>query len=97
MNIKLREVLKSLSDGEVQSISESFVNDSGLDNLRKQINSKSNIGEVNFSRRDISDAIINELCNRLLNCNIELGKRNSKVSFLKRLFKFRFKSIPMAR
>jgi len=55
-----------------------------------QLNSKSNVGDFDFSHKEISDGIIDELTERLLTRNIDLGKRNIKVSFLKRLFKFRF-------
>jgi hypothetical protein len=90
MNAKLQDVLKSLSDGELCAISKSFMRNSNMEHLKMQLNSKSNVGDFDFSHKEISDGIIDELTERLLTRNIDLGKRNIKVSFLKRLFKFRF-------
>jgi hypothetical protein len=90
MNTKLQNVLKSLSDGELCVISKSLNRGTSIEPLKMQLNSKSNVGDLNFSHKDLSIGVINELVERLLNRNIDLGKRNVKVSFLKRLFKFRF-------
>lgn len=87
---KLRTVLSQLSDGELSAVSNSFTNNSDLDSIKNQLVSKSNLGYFDFSKRDLSNSLINEFTNRLLSKNIDLGKRNKIVTFLKNLSKFRF-------
>jgi hypothetical protein len=86
----LRNTLSSLSDGELSAISNSFT--SNLDNnfIREQLLSKSDFSNLEFSRKELSDSLISELTGRLLSKNIDLGKRNKVVTFLKKLSKFRF-------
>lgn len=87
---KLRTVLSQLSDGELSAVSNSFTNNLDSTFIKNQLVSKSDLGEFDFSRKELSDSIINELSRRLLSKNIDLGKRNKIVTFLKNLAKFKF-------
>lgn len=86
----LRNILSNLSDGELSAISNSYTNNLDTNFIKEQLLSKSELTELNFTRKDLSDSLINELTNRLLSKNIDLGKRNKVVAFLKNLSKFRF-------
>lgn len=86
----LRNILSNLSDGELSAISNSYTNNLDTNFIKEQLLSKSELTELNFTRKDLSDSLINELTNRLLSKNIDLGKRNKIVTFLKNLSKFRF-------
>jgi hypothetical protein len=88
-NTNLRNILSTLSDGELSAVSNSFTN---LDTnfIKEQLLSKSDLDNLEFTRKELSDSLINELSIRLLSKNIDLGKRNKVVTFLKRLSKFRF-------
>jgi hypothetical protein len=86
----LRNVLSSLSDGELSAISNSFTNNLDNNFIKDQLLSKSNFTNLEFNRKELSDSLINELTGRLLSKNIVLGKRNKVVTFLKNLSKFRF-------
>lgn len=86
----LRNILSNLSDGELSAISNSYTNNLDINFIKEQLLSKSELTELNFTRKDLSDSLINELTNRLLSKNIDLGKRNKIVTFLKNLSKFRF-------
>jgi hypothetical protein len=90
MNTDIRNIISTLSDGELSAISNSFTNNINNDSIKEQLLSKSNLNKLDFTRKELSDSLINELTNRLLSRNIELGKKNRVVTFLKRLFKFRF-------
>jgi hypothetical protein len=90
MSANLRNILSTLSDGELSSISKSFSNNLDTNFIKEQLLSKSDLKELDFTRRQLSDSLINELSSRLLSKNIDLGKKNKVVTFLKRLSKFRF-------
>lgn len=86
----LRNIISELSDGELSTIANSFT--SNMDNryIKEQLLAKSDLVNLDFTRKELSDSLINELTNRLLSRNIDLGKRNRVVTFLKNLSKFRF-------
>lgn len=86
----LKNVLSTLSDGELSAISNSFTNNLDNNFIKDQLLSKSNFTNLEFTRKELSDSLINELTGRLLSKNIVLGKRNKVVTFLKNLSKFRF-------
>jgi hypothetical protein len=86
----LRNVLSSLSDGELSAISNSFTSNIDKNFIKEQILSKSDISNIEFTRKELSNSLINELSCRLLSTNIDLGERNKVVTFLKRLARFRF-------
>jgi len=89
----IRVILSNLSDGELSAVVESFTNNLDSNIIKGQLLAKSNVDNVNklrFTRKEMSDMLINELTNRLLLKNIDLGKRNKVVTFLKNLSKFRF-------
>jgi hypothetical protein len=87
---KLRITISTLSDGELSSICNSVTSNMDIKIIRDQLISKSNVSEFEFNKKDLSNSLINELTNRLLSKNIDLGKKNKVVTFLKRLSKFRF-------
>lgn len=86
----LRSVISSLSDSELSVISNSFTNNLDNNFIKDQLLSKSNFTNLEFTRKELSDSLVNELTGRLLSKNIVLGKRNKVVTFLKNLSKFRF-------
>lgn len=86
----LRSVISSLSDSELSAISNSFTNNLDNNFIKDQLLSKSNFTNLEFTRKELSDSLVNELTGRLLSKNIVLGKRNKVVTFLKNLSKFRF-------
>lgn len=87
---KLKLTLSSLSDGELSSICKSFTSNMDIKIIHNQLISKSNVSDFEFTKNELSNSLIDELSVRLLYRNIELGKRNRVVNFLKRLSKFRF-------
>jgi hypothetical protein len=87
---KLKLTLSTLSDGEISSISKSFTSNIDIKSIREQLIGKSNFSDFDFDKKDLSNSLINELTIRLLSKNIDLGRKNKIVNFLKRLFKFRF-------
>jgi len=87
---KLKLTLSTLSDGELSSICKSFTSNLDANLIKEQLISKSDFLEFEFNRKDLSNSLINELTNRMLSKNIDLGKKNKVVTFLKRLSKFRF-------
>lgn len=89
-SINLRSILNNLSDGELSAICNSFTNNLDTKFIKEQLISKSGFDSLEFTRKELSDSLINELTNRLLSKNIDLGKRNKVVTFLKNLSKFRF-------
>jgi hypothetical protein len=89
-NTNLRNILSTLSDGELSSVSNSFTSNLDANFIKDQLLSKSNFDNLEFTRKELSDSLINELSSRLLSKNIDLGKRNKVVTFLKNLSKFRF-------
>jgi len=89
-NTNLRNILSTLSDGELSSVSNSFTNNLDTNFIKEQLLSKSDLDKLDFTRKELSDSLINELSSRLLSKNIDLGRRNKVVTFLKNLSKFRF-------
>jgi hypothetical protein len=86
---KLKLTLSTLSDGELSSICKSFTSNLDVNLIKDQLISKSDFFEFEFNKKDLSNSLINELTNRLLSKNIDLGKKNKVVTFLKKLFRFK--------
>jgi hypothetical protein len=88
-NQKIDIILSTLSDAELSAVAKSLTKNVSNEEIKNQLLYKSNFDDFNFSRKNFSNSLINEFSHRLLDKNIQIGKKNKIVLLLKRLFSFR--------
>lgn len=88
--MKYSETLKSLSDTELVAIAEELVNEQvPYSVIASQLRGKSNfeVDNSETSRCEVKNYVIDELCSRLIEKNVNIGDKTKKVGIFKKMYR----------